>query len=149
MKIFISFVSSILCLAALQAQAGHEVNDGSLTTWYCQGTGYLKGSAGTVKLPFQLRVSPLEVELQVLSTTNTVLRTEKLFLDSTTVNYSDGTAELRSYKQSGTLMKDLAAYITIKSVGQVIDHAHDGTVDFALENGVSFFANTMACNNYF
>lgn len=149
MKSLISFVSALLVFASLNAQAGHEVNDGGLATWYCQGAGYLQGTAGIVNLPFELRISPNEMELTILSTANTVVRTEKLPLSSRAVNYGNGYAELRSFKPSSALMKDLAAYVTIAEIGKVLDHPHNGTVDFSLDNGVRFFTNSMDCNNYF
>ncbi|MBS1969304.1 MAG: hypothetical protein JSU04_03315 [Bdellovibrionales bacterium] len=149
MRILISFVSALLVFASLSAQAGHEVNDGGLATWYCKGAGYLQGTAGTVNLPFELRISPNEMELTILSTTNSVIRTEKLSLSSRAVNYGNGYAELRSFKPSNALMKDLAAYVTIADIGKVLDHPHNGTVDFSLDNGVRFFTNSMQCNNYF
>jgi hypothetical protein len=133
----------------MSAQAGHEVNDGGLTTWYCKGNGYLQGANGSVKLPFELRVSREELELIILSTTNTVIRTENLPLSNRAVNYSNGYAELRSFKPSSALMKELAAYVTIADIGKVLDHPHSGTVDFSLDNGVRFFSNSMDCNNYF
>lgn len=149
MKLILSLSLIGLFFGTLPAMAGHEVNNGTLEAWYCQGTGYLQGTAGTASLPFELRISPNEVELQIMTVSNTALHTEKLFLNSTAVNYSTGAAELRSYKPSNALMKDLAAYITISDIGKVLSTPHNGTVDFALENGVRFYANSMACNNYF
>lgn len=149
MKLILSLSLMGLFFGTSAAMAGHEVNNGTLEAWYCQGSGYLQGTAGTVKMPFELRISPNEVELKVMTVANTALYTQKLFLNSTAVNYSTGAAELRSYKPSNALMKDLAAYITISDIGKVLETPHNGTVDFSLDNGVRFFANSMTCNNYF
>lgn len=149
MKLILSLSLMGLFFGTLPAMAGHEVNNGTLQSWYCQGAGHLQGAAGVASMPFELRISPNEVELKVLSNANTVITTEKLFLNSTAVNYSTGAAELRSYKPSNSLMRDLAAYITISEIGKVLNRPHTGTVDFSLDNGVRFYANSMECNNYF
>lgn len=149
MKLILSLSLMGLIFGTLPAMAGHEVNNGTMEAWYCQGVGHLQGNVGSVILPFEMRISPKSVELTIMTEAKTVVRTEKVVLSSTAVNYGNGAAELRSYKPSTTLMKDLVAYITISDIGKIMQTPHNGTVDFSLENGVRFYANAMACNNYF
>lgn len=149
MKLINSAIASVLCLTALQARAGHEVNDGSLETWYCEGTGLLKGQAGAVNLPFELRISASELQLTIKNAKDLVLVDKSLPLAATAVNYGNGDAELRSYKPSTSLWQDQAAYILIHDIGNVSVDEKTGSAEFSLDNGVSFVSHIMACKNYF
>ncbi|WP_413289720.1 hypothetical protein [Bdellovibrio sp. HCB337] len=150
MKWIIASIAFSLMFGSAQARAGHEVGNGTLTNWHCAGHASIKNQNGTrVILPFQMRLYKKEMEVSFLDQNSQEMYKHVLSVDSAVYYKATGLVEIRSYKNSTSLTKELQAYATLRKVGQILSEPVSGSLVVNLGNEVMLSSHAMTCQDYF
>lgn len=150
MKSIIASFTTVLLLVSFQAHAGHEVGNGGLTTWVCEGhASLLDKNGGRAIMPFEMRLEKKKMDVMILNSDLKVVLQKEMVLGSAIYYKATGIVEIRSFKDSTSLTKETQAFAILRKVGQTMSEPILGTLEVKMNDNITLSSHSMKCQDYF